>query len=97
MTTDPAPAAGDPDELAGSRIVVGVDDSEQAAAALRWALTEGAVVPEGSIGEVRVLERDRLRAAGGGDDVLAGVARVGEAIATIANRSFAAGEGALTV
>jgi nucleotide-binding universal stress UspA family protein len=43
MTTDPAPAAGDPDELAGSRIVVGVDDSEQAAAALRWALAEGAL------------------------------------------------------
>jgi len=43
MTTDSAPAAGDPDEPAGSRIVVGVDDSEQAAAALRWALAEGAL------------------------------------------------------
>ena len=43
MTTDPAPAAGDPDELGGCRIVVGVDDSEQAAAALRWALAEGAL------------------------------------------------------
>jgi nucleotide-binding universal stress UspA family protein len=31
------------EELAGPRIVVGVDDSEQAVAALRWALAEGAM------------------------------------------------------
>lgn len=31
------------EELSGPRIVVGVDDSEQAAAALRWALAEGAL------------------------------------------------------
>jgi nucleotide-binding universal stress UspA family protein len=31
------------DALVGGRIVVGVDDSEQAATALRWALAEGAL------------------------------------------------------
>jgi nucleotide-binding universal stress UspA family protein len=30
-------------ELSGPRVVVGVDDSDQAAAALRWALAEGAL------------------------------------------------------
>jgi superfamily II DNA/RNA helicase len=30
----------------------GIDDDD-----IRWALTEGAVVPEGAIGEIRVLER----------------------------------------
>jgi nucleotide-binding universal stress UspA family protein len=43
-TATPAPAPG------GGRIVVGVDDSEQAAAALRWALAEG--VLRGSLVEV---------------------------------------------
>jgi nucleotide-binding universal stress UspA family protein len=42
---DPEPVPEDVQELApsldGGRIVVGVDDSEQAAAALRWALAEG--------------------------------------------------------
>jgi nucleotide-binding universal stress UspA family protein len=40
----PAPgaeAAPGPEGARGGRIVVGVDDSEQAAAALRWALAEG--------------------------------------------------------
>lgn len=48
MTSDPepttaaTPAAPDADtEPLRERIVVGVDDSEQAAAALRWALAEG--------------------------------------------------------
>ncbi|MGH9230018.1 MAG: universal stress protein [Acidimicrobiales bacterium] len=36
----PAPPRGDGEPVRG-RIVVGVDDSEQAAAALRWALEEG--------------------------------------------------------
>lgn len=36
-SSDPVP------ELIGGRIVVGVDDSEQAAAALRWALAEAAL------------------------------------------------------
>ena len=38
----PTQPDADPDEIDG-RIVVGVDDSEQAAAALRWALAEGAI------------------------------------------------------
>ena len=38
----PTPPDAAPDEIDG-RIVVGVDDSEQAAAALRWALAEGAI------------------------------------------------------
>lgn len=42
-TSAPGPApAGEASSTAG-RIVVGVDDSEQAAAALRWALAEGAL------------------------------------------------------
>jgi nucleotide-binding universal stress UspA family protein len=40
--TDPGDTGTDPGETDG-RIVVGVDDSEQAAAALRWALAEGAL------------------------------------------------------
>jgi nucleotide-binding universal stress UspA family protein len=41
-TTDATTTAADADaELARGRIVVGVDDSEQAAVALRWALAEG--------------------------------------------------------
>jgi nucleotide-binding universal stress UspA family protein len=51
---DPDPVPEDVQELApasdGGRIVVGVDDSEQAAAALRWALAEG--VLRGSTVEV---------------------------------------------
>jgi nucleotide-binding universal stress UspA family protein len=49
MSTDPdAPpdsgtAPGADSEPVAGRIVVGVDDSEQAAAALRWALAEGAL------------------------------------------------------
>jgi nucleotide-binding universal stress UspA family protein len=49
MTTDPSVTEDTsplPDRAAASddgRIVVGVDDSEQAAAALRWALAEGAL------------------------------------------------------
>ena len=39
-TTTPAAPEADAEALRG-RIVVGVDDSEQAAAALRWALAEG--------------------------------------------------------
>ena len=39
-TATPAEPEGDP-ETVRERIVVGVDDSEQAAAALRWALAEG--------------------------------------------------------
>jgi nucleotide-binding universal stress UspA family protein len=39
-TTTAGVAEGDPEPVRG-RIVVGVDDSEQAAAALRWALAEG--------------------------------------------------------
>jgi nucleotide-binding universal stress UspA family protein len=42
---DPNPVPEDVQELApnldGGRIVVGIDDSEQAAAAMRWALAEG--------------------------------------------------------
>jgi nucleotide-binding universal stress UspA family protein len=42
LTTAATPAAPDADaEPARGRIVVGVDDSEQAAVALRWALAEG--------------------------------------------------------
>ncbi|HLM63699.1 MAG TPA: universal stress protein [Acidimicrobiales bacterium] len=45
--TDATPAdalsPGSADALVAGRIVVGVDDSEQAAAALRWALAEGAL------------------------------------------------------
>jgi nucleotide-binding universal stress UspA family protein len=40
VSTDPAPQRAD-DAATTGRIVVGVDDSEQAAAALRWALAEG--------------------------------------------------------
>jgi nucleotide-binding universal stress UspA family protein len=40
VSTDPAPRRDD-DAATTGRIVVGVDDSEQAAAALRWALAEG--------------------------------------------------------
>ena len=47
MDAEPAATAGpepEPDADAdGARVVVGVDDSEQAAAALRWALAEGAL------------------------------------------------------
>jgi nucleotide-binding universal stress UspA family protein len=43
MSTEPDDAPeGDPSETDG-RIVVGLDDSAQAAAALRWALAEGAL------------------------------------------------------
>jgi nucleotide-binding universal stress UspA family protein len=38
---DPTPAADRDGERTAGRIVVGIDDSDQAAAALRWALTEG--------------------------------------------------------
>jgi nucleotide-binding universal stress UspA family protein len=38
---DPSPAADRDGELTSGRIVVGIDDSDQAAAALRWALAEG--------------------------------------------------------
>lgn len=38
---DPAPTPGRSPAPVGGRLVVGVDDSEQAAAALRWALAEG--------------------------------------------------------
>jgi nucleotide-binding universal stress UspA family protein len=41
VTTEPAPAPDRDDAYATGRIVVGVDDSEQAAVALRWALAEG--------------------------------------------------------
>jgi nucleotide-binding universal stress UspA family protein len=41
-TATPAGPEADAEPLVG-RIVVGVDDSEQAAAALRWALAEGAL------------------------------------------------------
>jgi nucleotide-binding universal stress UspA family protein len=41
VPTDPSSAPDRDDESTAGRIVVGVDDSEQAAAALRWALTEG--------------------------------------------------------
>ncbi|HEX6570126.1 MAG TPA: universal stress protein [Acidimicrobiales bacterium] len=43
VTTDPAPLPDRGTERPPGRIVVGVDDSEQAAAALRWALAEGAL------------------------------------------------------
>ncbi|HET6951614.1 MAG TPA: universal stress protein [Acidimicrobiales bacterium] len=46
MSTSPDDVPLSPEAGAGAatgRIVVGVDDSEQAAAALRWALAEGAV------------------------------------------------------
>jgi nucleotide-binding universal stress UspA family protein len=45
MSTSPeeVPAPPDADAEMDGRIVVGVDDSDQAAAALRWALTEGAL------------------------------------------------------
>src|SRR4029453_14176306 len=39
-TTTAGVAEGDPEPVRG-RIVVGIDDSDQAAAALRWALAEG--------------------------------------------------------
>jgi nucleotide-binding universal stress UspA family protein len=42
-TPDDLPTPPDADAELDGRIVVGVDDSEQAAAALRWALTEGAL------------------------------------------------------
>ncbi|HET9608013.1 MAG TPA: universal stress protein [Acidimicrobiales bacterium] len=41
-TPDDLPTPPDADAELDGRIVVGVDDSEQAAAALRWALAEGA-------------------------------------------------------
>lgn len=42
MSTDPASPTSTPDAgSTGERIVVGIDDSEQAALALRWALREG--------------------------------------------------------
>lgn len=42
-TPDSGTAPGADSEPVAGRIVVGVDDSEQAAAALRWALAEGAL------------------------------------------------------
>jgi nucleotide-binding universal stress UspA family protein len=42
-TVDATLAPDGVDALVGGRVVVGVDDSEQAAAALRWALAEGAL------------------------------------------------------
>jgi nucleotide-binding universal stress UspA family protein len=42
-TSDSGAAPGADSEATAGRIVVGVDDSEQAAAALRWALAEGAL------------------------------------------------------
>ena len=42
-TPDDLPTPPDADAEIDGRIVVGVDDSEQAAAALRWALAEGAL------------------------------------------------------
>ena len=42
-TPDSGTAPGADSEAEAGRIVVGVDDSEQAAAALRWALAEGAL------------------------------------------------------
>lgn len=42
-THDSGTAPGADSEAAAGRIVVGVDDSHQAAAALRWALAEGAL------------------------------------------------------
>jgi nucleotide-binding universal stress UspA family protein len=41
VTAEPTPAPDRVGEPTAGRIVVGVDDSEQAAAALRWALAEG--------------------------------------------------------
>jgi nucleotide-binding universal stress UspA family protein len=40
-TDDPTPLPGGEPATTDGRVVVGVDDSEQAAAALRWALAEG--------------------------------------------------------
>ncbi|HKY64875.1 MAG TPA: universal stress protein [Acidimicrobiales bacterium] len=39
--TDPTPSPDRDGETTAGRIVVGIDDSEQAAVALRWALAEG--------------------------------------------------------
>jgi nucleotide-binding universal stress UspA family protein len=41
--TDPRPSPLGDGDVERGRIVVGIDDSEQAAAALRWALAEGVV------------------------------------------------------
>jgi nucleotide-binding universal stress UspA family protein len=43
MSADPGPEPEPDAEPTAGRIVVGVDDSDQAAAALRWALAEGAL------------------------------------------------------
>jgi nucleotide-binding universal stress UspA family protein len=40
---EPSPSPAQDGASTGGRIVVGVDDSDQAAAALRWALAEGAL------------------------------------------------------
>ena len=44
-------------DRAPESIVVGVDGSEASGRALRWALREGAVIPEDAIHDVRVLHR----------------------------------------